>query len=156
MTLETVNGYDSCALWRFWRIWERCALGQTILTSSYRLLRHGTIPRLKKNIFRCDRPRPSPLLLVPRSYSYSVSFRHYGPILFRHQESLLPVKKRPRNEDEFDGGTIGRLKNGCHRAVTEPCDLSQSTIWTGVRKSTLLKKISAIFPGIRIHPCDAG
>jgi hypothetical protein len=32
----------------------------------------------------------------------------------------------------------------------------QSTICTGVFRSTLLKKISAIFPGIRIHPCEAG
>jgi hypothetical protein len=30
------------------------------------------------------------------------------------------------------------------------------TIVTGVPTSTLLKKISAILPGIRIHPWDAG
>src|SRR6266478_188734 len=36
------------------------------------------------------------------------------------------------------------------------CLLPQSTICTGVFRSTLLKKISSIFPGIRIHPCEAG
>jgi hypothetical protein len=65
--------------------------------------RHGQFRGSNKNIFRsCDRPRPSPLLLVPQSYSNSnsssnsVSFPHYGPTLFPHQKSLLPVEKKPR------------------------------------------------------------
>ena len=52
--------------------------------------------QIKAYSAHCDRPRPSALLLVPQSYSYSLSFRHYGPTLFPHQKSLLPVEKRPR------------------------------------------------------------
>ena len=45
------------------------------------------------------------------------------------------------HEDEHDYGGAGRI---------------QSTISTGVPNSTLLKKVSAIFPGIRMHPWEAG
>jgi hypothetical protein len=94
---------------------------------------------------------------------------------------LLRVPNRPRRRRrprlvELEWPRIARMAKGQGKAIkrrsfaatagkrprTKDDDeeeddyCNQSTIWTGVRKSTLLKKISAIFPGIRIHPCEAG
>jgi hypothetical protein len=106
-------------------------------TSSERLLRHDN--SRAQNSSLCDRPRPSPLLLVPQSYSSSssLSFPHCGPTLFQRQRSLLPVKKhrgrgRLGNDCEIGAPSLGRamptsserlLRHDNSRAQNSPlCD----------------------------------
>src|ERR1700685_4806636 len=91
----------------------------------------------------CDESRPSPVLK-------SFSFRYRNRTRTRSLSALLPESRlscvvsppqRIDNDNDDD---------------ENDWDTDQSTISTGVPKSTLLKKISAILPGIRMHPCDAG
>jgi hypothetical protein len=85
-----------------------------------------------------------------RSFSSSISAR--GQSEAHRPENTADrrcSKRRPLTTSE-------EIENDDEDEDENDCGDNQSTISTGVRKSTLLKKISAIFPGIRIHPCDAG
>jgi hypothetical protein len=68
---------------------------------------------------------------------------------------LLPLAQPDLPKHLGQGGSL--LTSITRNALVPPTTpVAQSTISTGVPRSTLLKKISAILPGIRMHPCDAG
>src|SRR5580704_5455602 len=76
-------------------------------TSSDRLLRYGQFPAAKKKYIPLPAIAldPPPLLLVPQSYSYSLSFPRFWSHPIPEPTTALPVKK-----DRIEGRVRLRLE----------------------------------------------